>query len=267
MAAQPEAVPAEEAKSRNSLFRLPMKTKILILTKFPEAGKVKSRLAKEIGNHKAAEIYRTVLLNNWQQAKETDHEISIEFSPPDSKDKFHKMFGSNAKLNPQVGSDIGWKMANAFTNCFQQQFDAAILIGGDAPNISTQLFNEALTSLQDHDIVLGPTHDGGYFLIGFKWDSFDTKYFQNINWSTPKVFEQTSDIIRKSNNKLYLIEKRIDLDTFHDVKEFLRSNKERSGVSGKILEILECEDSDEDNSFNTVTNHADPSICSDRDLR
>ena len=266
MVVQPVVVPAEVARFRNSLFRHSMKTRIIILTKFPEAGKVKSRLAKEVGNNKAAEIYKTILLDNWQIAKDTGHEVCIEFSPLDAKKKFQTLFGKNVILNPQIGTDIGWRMANAFARCLQQQFDAAILIGGDAPDLSAELLNEALVSLLNHDIVLGPTHDGGYYLIGFTKDSFNPHYFQNIDWSSPNVFKQTAEIIRESNNKLYLIEKRFDLDTFDDVKEFLGSSKESSMITDKIRKILENEDFDEENSFNVVSDNTGSGKRSERDL-
>jgi len=215
-----------------------MKTRIIILTKFPEAGKVKTRLSKDIGSEDATDIYKAVLLDNWHNANRTEHDLSIEFSPPNSRKKFQELFGNNVILNPQFGTDIGWRMANAFASCFQQQFDAAILIGGDVPGISENLLNEALSSLEDNDIVLGPTYDGGYYLIGFRKDSYSAKLFQNIDWSTSKVLEQTLEIIRKTNNKLYLIENRIDLDTLDDVEQFLYSVEEKGKISAEIKRIL-----------------------------
>jgi uncharacterized protein len=223
-----------------------MKTLIIILTKYPEAGKVKSRLARSIGEEKASKIYEALLWDNWHNAKISDQQIRLEYSPPEAKYKFKKMFGDDAQLHLQEGKDIGWRMANAFDNCWQQRFDAAILIGGDVPDIFHTSFSEALDSLKKHDIVIGPSTDGGYYLIGFQRKSFDYKFFQNIDWSTNRVFEQTSKIIRNTNNKLYLIEKRNDLDTFDDVKEFLESNKASSWIAEKIHNILECEVSCED---------------------
>jgi uncharacterized protein len=243
-----------------------MKTKIIFLTKFPEPGKVKSRLSKEIGAFQAAEIYKNVLLDNWQNAKETAHKISIEYSPPESLFGFQELFGENTEFHPQTGNDIGWRMANAFERYFQQQFDAVVLIGGDTPELSVDLFNRVFNSLIDHDIVLGPAYDGGYYLIGFKKVSFNPKYFQNIDWSTDQVFNQTIEIIRNSVNKLYLLEKRIDLDTFDDVKEYLGSTKRKSGIAQKIQEILGSEDFYEDKVDDDTDDNTSSGICPDRDI-
>jgi uncharacterized protein len=229
-------------RSRNSLFRIIMRCKILFFTKFPYPGRVKSRLSKRLGEDKAAQIYRLLLLKNWQNILQTNLPFSIEFSPTESLADFKTLLGFQHEYNTQSGEDIGRRMANAFTTCFQQEYDAAILIGGDLPQMSVKLLLEAAHSLNNSDAVLGPSEDGGYYLIGFRQECFDLNYFVGVKWSTDTVFQQTKDKIHESGKTLHLIDKFNDIDDFDDVKKYLDSLTDNDQIKQDIRALILSED-------------------------
>lgn len=218
-----------------------MKCKLIFFTKYPQPGQVKSRLARAIGAEKAAEIYKVLLLDNWQRVIESGLPVGIEYSPAASLKNFQQLLGLEQEFNLQSGIGMGGRMANAFAGCFRQPFDAAVLIGADVPELSAELILEAADSLKKNDVVLGPAEDGGYYLIGFTGKSFDPQYFQRIAWSTDQVFRQTKEKVLDNNNKLYLIRERCDLDNFDDVKKFLGKVNSNERVAREISRILNSE--------------------------
>jgi hypothetical protein len=120
------------------------------------------------------------------------------------------------KLN-QKGTDLGQRMYNALS--YALSFcEKAILIGSDCPTITTQILENAVKALDENDLVLGPSKDGGYYLIGMKnaiWDIFD-----QINWSTDTVLRDTIQKAKDRNCTLQLLEKLSDIDTEKDWNEY-----------------------------------------------
>ncbi|MCF7792522.1 MAG: TIGR04282 family arsenosugar biosynthesis glycosyltransferase [Candidatus Cloacimonetes bacterium] len=227
---------------------------------------MKSRLARTIGAEKAAEIYKVLLLDNWQRVIESGLPVGIEYSPAASLKNFQQLLGLEQEFNLQSGNGMGGRMANAFAGCFRQPFDAAVLIGADVPELSAELILEAAASLKKHDVVLGPAEDGGYYLIGFTRKSFDPQYFQRISWSTDQVFQQTTEKVLDNKNKLYIISKRCDFDNFDDVKEFLGKVSRNERIAQEIRRILNSEVIDENSTDNNIVANNFKSGSADRNL-
>lgn len=186
---------------------------LIVFAKNPLFGKVKTRLAADIGNDKAFEIYLKLLYRSYQNTKNVKYGKFLYLS--DFKDK--DLFDENYQQKLQQGKDLGEKMKNAFNEIFDSAFTKIIIIGTDCPDLDENILNEAFKKLDEYDIVLGPAIDGGYYLLGLK-ESAD-ELFENIDWSTDKVLFQTVNKINESKKNFYLLKELTDIDTVSDLKK------------------------------------------------
>ena len=198
---------------------------VLFFVKYPVPGRVKTRLAEQIGSDVAAELYRNFVMDILATLKKLDVNIINVFDPPDSKEQFQQWLGKECSYFPQVGLDLGQRMKNAFLQAFSGDFDSVIIIGSDVPDLPAKYIELAFDALDTNDVAIGPASDGGYYLIGFARNAFLPEAFERISWSSNKVCDQTIDILKKYRQKLYLLPQWHDVDTLVDLKSFLRRNE------------------------------------------
>lgn len=185
---------------------------LLIFTRNPEYGKVKSRLASEIGKDAALKIYNFLLKHTYTITRDLDVEKKIyysEYTP-------HNDIWSEAiyRKAVQVGSDLGERMNNAFIDGFQGGYNNIIIIGSDLYDLTSEDLHKAFTALETSDYVIGPAKDGGYYLLGMK--KLNPDLFKNKNWGSDKVFKATWENIK--TKRVTLLEPRNDIDVLNDVK-------------------------------------------------
>lgn len=197
---------------------------ILFFVKYPAPGKVKTRLAEQIGPDIAADLYRNFVADTLATLESLDVNFKIVFDPPDSKDQFQYWLGEKHCYTPQIGVDLGQRMKNAFPQTFDDGFDNVVVIGSDSPDLPAEYLDLAFGALETNDVTVGPSSDGGYYLIGFTKNSFLPEAFEQISWSSDKAFEQTIDILQKNKQKLFLLPQWHDVDTFTDLKSLLQRN-------------------------------------------
>ncbi len=189
---------------------------LLIFLKYPEPGKVKTRLSRDIGKDKAAEIYswmaETVVHN---LAKSNLHKTIIFFDPPERKIDVEYWLNHSHRLLPQEGKSLGERMRNAFREVFSHGAAKAIIIGTDCVEISDEIISQAFDALDLVDVVLGPAEDGGYYLLGLKKQI--PEIFDDIDWSTELVFNQTLRKIEEQGLKFLLLKKLRDIDTVNEL--------------------------------------------------
>jgi len=184
-----------------------------MFAKFPEEGKVKTRLAKDIGDKEAVAIYKRLLRILIPEHENRSYKYYIAVAPTDKVRKFKKIYPA-ATMIKQQGDDLGEKITHALQRLLNEH-KKVILIGSDCPEVTHQTIDEARAALDENDVVIGPAADGGYYLIGMK------KYhnlFNEIDWSTEEVLQQTMQKAEDLNVKL-LDEKR-DIDTADDAKYY-----------------------------------------------
>ena len=181
---------------------------LIILAKSPVYGQVKTRLAVSIGAAAALEIYRQLLKHTLDVAAKVPADKVIFYSDEPAPDERTEPGFARAT---QYGADLGARMENAFTHVFRKGYKKAVVIGTDCPAIGERTLAAAFDALHQHDVVIGPAYDGGYYLLGMK--RVHHMLFDNIPWSTATVFEETVTICR-SNGLRYLL-----LPTLHDVDE------------------------------------------------
>ena len=109
-------------------------------------------------------------------------------------------------------------MMNAIRLVFEDGNEKAVLIGTDVPEITDVILNDAFQKLSEHDVVLGPAKDGGYYLIGMNENL--PSLFENMKWSNEKVLDITLERISKLGKSFYLLEELIDIDTEEDLREW-----------------------------------------------
>src|SRR5690606_10428407 len=184
----------------------------MIFTRPPVLGKVKTRLAAVIGDEAALKIYIFLLEHTVSVTRELDVVKQVYYSekiiPNDiwNNDVYEK------KL--QSGNDLGERMQNAFKDGFSNGFKNIIIIGSDLFDLCREDLEKAFGLLQDHDFVIGPAEDGGYYLLGMK--RMLPQLFQNKAWGTSAVFQETVKDLREEN--VAYLEYRNDIDVFDDIR-------------------------------------------------
>ncbi len=192
-----------------------MKTKnlLLLFTRNPELGKVKSRLAKDIGQEKALQIYIELLKQTNTIAKNLTCEKWVFYS----ENTITNDIWSNKTYQKKVQSsgDLGNRMEQAFKEGFENDYEKIIIIGSDIYDLQQKHIEEAFEKLNTHDVVFGPAEDGGYYLLGMK--SLKTELFRNKNWGTETVYKDSLNSL-PSTNTIYNLETLNDIDVISDIK-------------------------------------------------
>lgn len=171
-------------------------TEVIIFTRFPEAGTTKTRLIALLGSEKAASLQRAMTEKLFAAAEAIPaalgSRLTIYFNGG-SKALMTGWLGDH-RYQEQQGEDLGDKIENAFREIFKAGAEQAILVGSDIPSIDTQLLSRAVTLVKENEVVIGPTCDGGYYLIGFNKKHAKEMLpaiFHDIAWSSESVFEAT----------------------------------------------------------------------------
>ena|SRR5690554_64271 len=186
---------------------------LMIFAKNPELGKVKTRLAKTIGEEQALMIYVKLLEHTHAVADKVFADKAVFYSNKvqdfDILDyyKFPKFL--------QKGKDLGERMERAFGQAFTQDYDKVVVIGSDCIEITPEIIEDALTALDDYNVVVGPAHDGGYYLLGM--DRHYPHLFKGKTWSSPDVFLDTLLDIQKLKLSYSILPTLNDVDEEKDL--------------------------------------------------
>ena len=188
------------------------KNLLLIFTRNPELGKVKTRLAKTVGDKTALDIYLFLLQKTKEVTKNISCDKTVYYSEKIIEDDLWNR--SNYQKREQFGKDLGEKMKNAIEDGFKKKYTKIIVIGSDLFDLKPSLINDAFEKLDNNDVIIGPAADGGYYLIGLK--KLHLKIFENKNWGTSTVREDTLKNLEKVN--VHLLPMLNDIDVIEDIK-------------------------------------------------
>jgi rSAM/selenodomain-associated transferase 1 len=196
------------------------KERIVVFVKNAILGKAKTRLAKTIGDREALKVYIELLEITKKEVLKLNIEREVWYAwNIEEKDIWdEKLFQKKV----QIEGDLGLKMKDAFKHSFNEGCDKVILIGSDCPTLSASILREAFEKLETNDVVIGPSKDGGYYLIGMS--SFNPEVLDNIYWSTELVLSQTEERVEENNLSLAKLEYLNDIDTEEDWNEYLAMN-------------------------------------------
>lgn len=199
-------------------------TALLIMARYPEPGKTKTRLARSIGNNEAMLLYTAFLTDLAHHFANCDYDLHWTYTPPevDYSSFITTLAPTSAPIMryfPQQGDDLGQRLLHAFRWTHEHSYKRTILIGSDSPHISPCIIAHAQAALEDADIVLGPADDGGYYLIAMH-EPHDV--FSGIPMSTNVVTQQTIDLAHHQGLTVQLIEPLFDIDELSDLLHLAR---------------------------------------------
>jgi rSAM/selenodomain-associated transferase 1 len=198
---------------------------ILVFLKYPEIGRVKTRLSADIGGIHSAGIYRCFILDLLSGMKKLQIDVVLCVTPDNSIDKFVAWLGNDYVYAPQHGDDLGQRMRNSFVDTFSNGYERVVLIGSDIPDLPLGIIHEAFGALGKGDSVIGPAGDGGYYLIGFRSDAFLGEAFEGIRWGTDRVFDETVSILKRFGAALHTLPEWYDVDTLDDLFSLAERSK------------------------------------------
>jgi rSAM/selenodomain-associated transferase 1 len=191
---------------------------LLFFVKYPEKGKVKSRLAAVIGDDSAVSLYKNLVAQMLSTLKEGTFPLYICFFPKNAQKPIKNWLGREYRYIPQNGKDLGERMRNGFIDGFAMGYKRVVLIGSDIPDLPMKYIEEAFKSLKEMDAVIGPAYDGGYYLIGFKDKTFSPQVFEGRAWGTKNVFDETMKKLKKFRRVVYTLPYQRDIDTVEDLR-------------------------------------------------
>jgi uncharacterized protein len=181
---------------------------LIIFVKNPVPGKVKTRLARSIGDEPAAEVYRQLLLHTKSITQQLKVDKLVYYADDIAENDLWE--SSAYQKRQQQGENLGERMASAFAACFDAGYRQVVIIGSDCAEITAAHVEQAFAALNTNDVVIGPATDGGYYLLGMK--KLNQRLFENIPWSTDAVMSSTLQKVNELGLNYLLIETLSDID-------------------------------------------------------
>lgn len=197
---------------------------VALFVRQPVPGRVKTRLAQAIGEINACTLYEAMVADVLVSIKTSGLPLFLfhdglrpEGLPEMWINAAHGVYG-------QEGSTLDERMRSAFERLYFSGIDKVILAGSDIPGLCAQILQSASDALDQCDVVLAPACDGGYCLVGFRKDSYTSRIFCNIPWSTDQVLSATIDRCNECQIEVELLETLQDIDTIQDLKSYHRNS-------------------------------------------
>lgn len=198
---------------------------VLIFARYPEAGKVKTRMVPPLTPREAAEFHLASLRMVCERLRSCAELQRVLLVTPDERTtELPPLIGDRVlAARAQGNGSLGKRLSAASHHAFQTGAEAVLLLGADSPTLPTQYVRQAVDELSRHDSVIGPTHDGGYYLLGLR--SHWPLLFERIDWGTSEVAEQTKRRAAEGKIDLAELPTWYDLDRFEDL---LRAKRDLS---------------------------------------
>jgi rSAM/selenodomain-associated transferase 1 len=192
---------------------------LVVMAKAPVPGTVKTRLVPPFSFEEAAELYRCLLLDQIDNLNSfRDADLFLAFSPDEAASFFKEIVPAGFACFPQRGEDLGERMNHAFIELSNKGYKHIAIIGGDLPAFPQRFLEEAFVRLErsETDVVLGPSRDGGYYLIGMNRPI--PEIFEEITWGSDSVLSSTIQKLSKLGLKPHLLPLWFDIDTPEDLR-------------------------------------------------
>ncbi|ADJ25713.1 Protein of unknown function DUF2064 [Dehalogenimonas lykanthroporepellens BL-DC-9] len=193
---------------------------VLMMCRLPIPGRVKTRLAAGLGADQATAIYSRCVETLFAAVDELQLHIEKRIYAASAADApgLRRWSGHRYAVVIQPEGDLGARLEKGFADAFKAGFKKVIITASDVPAIDTAILEQALNGLNDSDIVIGPSPDGGYYLIGLRRDA--PKLFKDIPWSSGEVLAATSARAKELGMSIHRLTELADIDTVDDWREF-----------------------------------------------
>jgi rSAM/selenodomain-associated transferase 1 len=186
---------------------------LVIMARYPAVGEVKTRLARHFGAQAACDLYRAFLEDLATRFSSGQRRVVWAYHPPERD--FGALLPPGTRCLPQLGADLGERMHNCFRQLCEKDHSPVIMVGADAPHIRDEWIDEAEQRLSNSDVVLGPSADGGYYLVAMT-EPHDV--FSGIVMGTSQVRAQTIDSAATQGLCVRLLPPSFDIDEPDDVR-------------------------------------------------
>lgn len=211
---------------------------IILFAKYPEEGKVKTRLAESIGEQKAAQFSQLCSDMSFKAVKRIGRlDKYVCIADKKNKERFKDWIGDEFKIKFQKGGTLGEKIFNLFKSTFKKKYNKIVFLVTDIPDVSTDIIIKAFLKLENKDFVIGPTTDGSYYLIGMNKPFKDI--FQNITFGRSQVLEKTIEKINEMGLSYELLKKLYDIDYYEDLINWSEQNTQKNNTIEKWMKTVE----------------------------
>lgn len=188
------------------------RNELLVFVKNPVKGRVKTRLAKDLGPEEALRIYRHLLEYTHEVVAQSGLPYSVHYSDEVIQGD---LWNEAAYKQPQVGPDLGTRLARAFDRAFRAGNSKVCVIGSDSAEIRPEDIRAAFAALDETEVVIGPAQDGGYWLIGMA--RYFPELFEHKSWSTASLLDETIGTLKDLDTTYTLLKELNDIDTLEDL--------------------------------------------------
>ncbi len=193
---------------------------LIIFTRYPQPGKVKTRLIPALGAAGAAALHQRMVEHTLAQARalRQTRALSIEvwFTSSSTLAQMQEWLGTDVDYCVQPEGNLGDRMASAFKSVFSKGYTSALIVGTDCPDLNAALLAQGFSALAQNELVLGPAIDGGYYLMGLQ--RLIPELFVDIAWSTAEVLAQTLAIAQQLKLTPLLLPYLTDIDVPQDLE-------------------------------------------------
>lgn len=186
---------------------------VLIFARTPELGRVKTRLAADVGDAAALDLYHRLLAHTCDTVARSGFPARVHLAGPMPERDLWSDAGF--RRVPQTEGDLGARMSAAFAQAFEDRVRSVVIIGTDCPGLRADHLHQAMTALETYEAVVGPAEDGGYWLLGLT--SPVRAIFQNKTWSSDSVLHETLSDFKSLGMSVFRLETLRDVDTVSDV--------------------------------------------------
>jgi rSAM/selenodomain-associated transferase 1 len=202
-----------------------MKDAFIMFIRTPEAGRVKTRLQRNLGSARTLRTYKSFIIETLKRCDALGGVHKFLGCFPTARDRFITRISRTHGLDlfHQVGRDLGEKFINAFHDRFNEGYKKVVIIGSDSPTIPVEYIRRAYRELEKNDFVLGPCTDGGYYLVGAK--KISERIFRGIPWDSQQVLNITLDKLHANKVRYSLLPFWYDIDDISDMEFYKRHSR------------------------------------------
>lgn len=216
-----------------------METCLIVFAKVPRPGEVKTRLTPALSPQEAARLYRAFLQDTLHHVTQLPVDVRLYLAPPRPEDGLDEV-PLSVSIHEQTGSSLGARMQQAFRDVFEKGAERALIVGTDHPTLPLSFLRQGIAVLQSNrSVCLGPTEDGGYYLLGM--NRFYPQLFAGMSYSHPDVFSDTLDRVERTDAQFTVLPRWYDVDTPEDLSR-MRSDLEEKDIEAlrtrRVLERL-----------------------------
>ena len=199
---------------------MPARNQILVLTKLPRAGRVKTRLVGTLSASEAAQLHRACLQDTLRMVEtcgDAERWLLLAAGSGNARQFAHRLgLGRHWRVGTQGRGSLGDRLARAFRRGFREGAERIVAVGSDSPWMGVERLRAAFRALVDADVVLGPAADGGYYLVGTR--RFLPELFEGIPWGSERVLAATLRALRRCGASWLLLPRDFDLDRPADLR-------------------------------------------------